>query len=136
MAEVLAKLGTEHAWVVNGADGLDELSTTGPTYVAELKNGTVNTFEVVPEDADLSRAQSQDLKGGDAEANAEAMRALLGGARTAFRDAAIFNAAAALIVAGKVATLMDGAAEAAVAIDSGRAEATLDKLIEITNTSP
>lgn len=136
MAEVLGKLGTEHAWVVHGADGLDELSTTGPTYVAQLKNGTVKAFEVVPEDANLSRAQPHDLQGGDAEANAEAMLAVLGGARTAFRDAAIFNAAAALIVAGKVNTLLDGAAEAALAIDSGKAKATLDKLIEITNMSP
>lgn len=135
MARVLGKLGTEHAWVVHGADGLDELSTTGPTYVAELKNGAVNTFEVVPEDANLPRAQPEDLKGGDAEANAAAMRAVLEGAQNAFRDAAIFNAGAALIVAGKVNTLLDGTAKAAAAIDCGRAKATLDKLIEITNIS-
>ncbi len=133
MAEVLGKLGTEHAWVVHGADGLDELSTTGPTYVAELKKGTIKTFEVVPEDANLPRAQPLDLKGGDAETNAAAMLALLGGAKNAFRDATIFNAGAALIVAGKVNTLLDGTAKAAAAIDSGRAKATLDKLIEITN---
>jgi anthranilate phosphoribosyltransferase len=135
MAEVLGKLGTEHAWVVHGADGLDELSTTGSTYVAELKDGTIKTFEVVPEDANLPRAQPQDLKGGNSENNAAAMLALLGGAQSAFRDATIFNAGAALIVAGKVDTLLDGTATAATAIDSGRAKATLDKLIEITNVS-
>ena len=136
MAEVLGNLGTEHAWVVHGADGLDELSTTGPSYVAELRNGSVRTFEVVPEDANLPRARLRDLKGGDAATNAAAMRALLEGTKNAFRDAAIFNAAAALIVAGKADTLMDGAAKAAAAIDSGRAKATLDKLIETTNLSP
>lgn len=135
MAQVLGKLGTDHAWVVHGADGLDELSTTGPTFVAELKNGAVSKFEVIPEDANLRRAQPQDLKGGDAEANAAAMLALLSGAHTAFRDAAIFNAAAALIIAGEVDTLLDGAAKAAAAIDSGRAKATLDTLIETTNIS-
>lgn len=133
MAEVLGKLGTRHAWVVHGADGLDELSTTGPTYVAELENGEVNTFEVTPEDANLSRSKPQDLKGGDAETNAAAMLELLGGAPSAFRDAAIFNAAAALIVAGMADTLMDGAAKATTAIDSGNARATLEQLINITN---
>lgn len=136
MAEVLGNLGTRHAWVVHGADGLDELSTTGPTHVAELKDGKINTFVVVPEDANLSRSQPQDLKGGDAETNAAAMRALLAGAPSAFRDAAIFNAAAALIIAEKVATLAEGAVMAADAIDSGGAEATLEKLIEITNAAP
>lgn len=135
MARVLGNLGTEHAWVVHGADGLDELSTTGPTYVAELNNGKVETFEVVPEDANLPRVQPRDLKGGSMEENAAALRALLDGAQTAFRDAAIFNAAAALIVAGKANSLADGAAKAATAIDSGRAKATLEKLIAITNTS-
>lgn len=134
MAEVLGKLGTHHAWVVHGADGLDELSTTGITYVAELKNGRVDTFQVVPEDARLPRSQPQDLKGSDAAANAAAMIEVLNGAPSAFRDAAIFNAAAALIVAGKADSLIDGAEKAAAAIDSGRAKATLDKLIDITNT--
>jgi len=134
MAQVLGKLGTERAWVVHGADGLDELSTTGPTYVAELKNGSVSTFEVFPEDANIPRAQPQELKGGDPKSNAAAMSALLDGTHTAFRDAVLFNAAAALIVAGRVDTLADGAAEAADAIDSGRAKATLSRLIEITNT--
>jgi len=136
MAEVLGRLGTQHAWVVHGADGLDELSTTGPSYVAELRNGEVNTFEVTPEDAKLSRSDPQDLKGGDAETNAVAMLELLSGAPSAFRDATIFNAAAALIVAGRAETLMDGATQAATAIDSGKAKATLERLIEITNPAP
>ncbi len=136
MARVLGKLGTRHAWVVHGADGLDELSTTGPSYVAELKNGRIETFEVVPEDANLPRGQPRDLKGGDAETNAAALRALLEGAPSAFRDAAIFNAAAALIVAEKADTLADGAAMAAAAIDSGGAKAVLHKLIDVTNTDP
>jgi anthranilate phosphoribosyltransferase len=135
MAQVLGKLGTERAWVVHGADGLDELSTTGPTYVAALKNGSVSTFEVFPEDANIPRAQPQELKGGDPKANAAAISALLDGTHTAFRDAVLFNAAAALVVAGRVNTLADGAAEAADAIDSGRAKTTLTRLIEIT-TAP
>jgi anthranilate phosphoribosyltransferase len=133
MARVLGNLGSERAWVVHGSDGLDELTTTGPSYVAELEDGAVRTFEVLPSDAGLPLARLEDLKGGDAETNASAMRAMLGGERGPFRDVVVYNAAAALLVAGRAASLREGAERAADAIDAGRAKATLRRLVEITN---
>jgi anthranilate phosphoribosyltransferase len=133
MAHVLGNLGLERAWVVHGADGLDELSTTGPTYVAELKDGAVQTFEVTPEDAGLDRATLDDIRGGDSEHNAAAMRAMLAGEASAFRDIVLLTAAGSLIVAGKVEDLKSGAEMAAQAIDGGAAMDTLNRLIEITN---
>jgi anthranilate phosphoribosyltransferase len=135
MARVLRNLGSERAWVVHGSDGLDELTTTGPSYVAELDDGVVRTFEVLPSDVDLPLARPEDLKGGDARTNAAAMRAMLGGERGPFRDAVVYNAAAALLVAGRVASLREAAERATEAIDAGRAEATLQRLVEITNLS-
>jgi anthranilate phosphoribosyltransferase len=135
MAGVLKNLGSVHAWVVHGSDGLDELSTTGPTFVAELKDGAVTLFEVSPEDAGLKRATLADLRGGDAQANAEALRGVLAGRPGPYRDIVLLNAAAALIVAGKAASLADGVARAARSIDSGAAGKTLEKLIEITTAS-
>jgi anthranilate phosphoribosyltransferase len=132
MAEVLQRLGSERAWVVHGSDGLDELTTTGPSDVAELKGGVVRTFSVSPADAGLPVARPADLKGGDAATNAAALRAMLGGEHGPFRDAVIFNAAAALVVADKASNLMDGAALAASAIDEGRARAALARVVEIT----
>jgi len=136
MAQVLGRLGSEKAWVVHGADGLDELTTTGSSYVAELKDGAVSTFEVAPADAGLSTVAPEDLKGGTPEDNAEAMRAMLAGEAGPFRDVVLYNAAAALIVADKVSGLTDGVAMAAEAIDSGKAAQTLERLIEITNPDP
>jgi anthranilate phosphoribosyltransferase len=133
MAHVLGKLGSERAWVVHGADGLDELTTTGPSWVAELEQGEVRTFEVMPGDAGLPTARPDDLRGGDAETNAAAMRALLGGERSPFRDAVLYNAAAALLVAGRVTALADGVSLGAWAIDSGRARATVERVVQITN---
>ncbi len=133
MAEVLGSLGSERAWVVHGSDGLDELTTTGASYVAELNNGKLSTFEVRPEDAGLSRAAPGDLKGDDANTNAQAMRAMLDGEPGAFRDIVLYNAAGALIVAGVAEGLRDGVALGAEAIDSGKARAVLDRLVEITN---
>ncbi len=104
IARVLGKLGSRHAWVVHGRDGLDELSTTGPTLVAELKNGAVRTFEVAPEDVGLARAAIADLKGGDAAVNAAALRGVLDGARGAYRDIVLINAGAALVVGGRRGT--------------------------------
>ncbi len=129
MARVLGKLGSEHVWVVHGADGLDEITTTDVTYVAELKDGTVREFEVCPEDAGLPRASPADLKGGDAEYNAAALRDVMAGKSSAYRDIALLNAAAGLVVAGKTDTLSDGVAMAAHTIDSGDARATLDRWI-------
>ncbi len=133
LAEVLGKLGAERAWVVHGADGMDELTTTGPTLVAELDRGAVRRFEVAPEDAGLPRARLADLKGADPATNAAAIRALLGGEAGPYRDIVILNAAAALVVAGRAADLAEGAAKAAAAIDSGAALAKLESLVRVTN---
>ena len=133
IAHVLNKLGAEHVWVVHGHDGLDELTTTGATDVAEVKDGKVTVFEVTPADAGLAPAKLSDLKGGDEKVNAEAIRDVLAGKKTPLRDIAILNAAAALIVAGKAANLIDGAALAAHSIESGAAKAALDKLVAISN---
>jgi anthranilate phosphoribosyltransferase len=101
MAQVLKNLGSESIWVVHGSDGLDEVTTAGLTTVAALENGKIRTFEVSPEDAGLSRAKPEALRGGDAEHNARALLDVLKGKPSPFRDIAILNAAAALIVAGK-----------------------------------
>jgi len=133
MATVLGRLGTESAWVVHGSDGMDEITTTGPTYVAELKGGKVRSFEVKPEDIGLRRASAADLKGGDSATNALALTALLDGHPGAYRDVVLFNAAAALMLAGKASDLKAGKALAEAAIDSGKARAVLAKLVAITN---
>ncbi|HEY9568130.1 MAG TPA: anthranilate phosphoribosyltransferase, partial [Thalassobaculum sp.] len=122
MAETLLQLGSERAWVVHG-DGLDEITTTGVTTVASLAGGRIETFDVTPEEAGLPRASIDQVRGGDPEHNAAALRALLDGARGPYRDIVLMNAAGALIVAGKAATLKDGVATAADIIDSGRAKA-------------
>jgi len=136
IAHVLSNLGTEAAWIVHGLDGLDEMTTTGPTRVAELRAGVVRTFEIVPEEAGLRRAEPDQLKGGDAEENAAALRTVLDGAPGPYRDIVLLNAAAALIVADRAGSLADGAAMAAETIDSGRAAAALARLVAITNEPP
>lgn len=133
MAETAGNLGSEHVWVVHGSDGLDELTTTGPTYVAELKDGKVTSFEVTPEDAGLPTANPDVLIGGEADENARAIEDVLSGAPSAFRDICVLNAAAALVVAGKADSLKDGAERAAKAIDSGVARKALDELVRLTN---
>ncbi len=133
MAEVLGRLGTERAWVVHGGDGLDEITTTGISHVAELKDGRVTQFEVSPEVAGLPRAQASDIKGADAATNAAAITDLVAGKKGPYRDIVLLNSAAALLVAGKAPDLKSGAALAAQAIDSGKAQATLAQLVSITN---
>jgi anthranilate phosphoribosyltransferase len=133
MARVLAKVGCERAWVVHGADGLDELTTTGPSYVADLKDGKVTTYEVTPDQAGLQRAKLEDLKGGTPEVNAQAMRDVFDGKASAYRDVVLYNSAAALIVAGKAKDLKEGAGQAAQIIDQGKAKAVLAKLVAVTN---
>ncbi len=133
MAKVLGNVGCQAAWVVHGSDGLDELTTTGPSYVAALKDGKVRTFEVAPEDAGLPRVEADDLKGGSPEENAAALRALLAGTPGPYRDIVLFNAAGALLVAGKVNKLAAGVILAAQSIDDGQAADALDKLVKITN---
>ena len=133
LAEVLGRLGATRAWTVHGL-GLDELTTTGETEVAEWKDGAVRRFTVTPEDAGLPRASLDALRGGDAEENADALRALLDGATGAYRDIVLLNAAAALVVADRAADLAEGAALAAAVIDDGRAAKALADLVEATNT--
>ena len=133
VARSLAMLGAERAWVVHGADGLDEISTTGYTKVSECRDGAVNTFYVHPADAGLPKAAPDALRGGDAPANAAIARRVLGGERGAPRDIVLLNAAASLLIAGAAQTLDQGLARAADAIDSGRAAAVLDRLAAVSN---
>jgi anthranilate phosphoribosyltransferase len=133
LANVLKNLGSESAWVVHGSDGLDEVTSAGPTYVAALENGAVRTFEIAPEDMGVARAIPDMLRGGDAEENARALLEVLKGKKGAFRDVALMNAAAGLIVAGIAKDLKHGLALAAKSIDSGEAEGRLDRLIAVSN---
>jgi len=135
IAGALLMLGAERAWVVHGADGLDELTTTGPSFVAEVKNGAVRAFTIQPSDAGVPLSTRDALKGGDPSDNAEAIRDLLAGQKSAFRDIVILNAAAALVVAGLADDLKQGAALAAQSIDDGRAQTALAKLVAISNGS-
>jgi anthranilate phosphoribosyltransferase len=132
LARVLGALGVEKAWVVHG-EGLDEMTTTGTTQVAEWKNGGVRLFNITPEAVGLPRAALSDLTGGDPLANAEAIRTLLAGKSGAYRDIVLLNSAAALLVADKVETLEEGVAAAAVSIDQGLAAKALARLVEATN---
>ncbi|MDG1691318.1 MAG: anthranilate phosphoribosyltransferase [Alphaproteobacteria bacterium] len=129
LAHVLKKLGSERAWVVHGSDGMDELTTTGPSTVASLRKGEINVFEVTPEDAGLARAKPDDLVGGAPDENAAAMTALLEGEMGAYRDIVLFNTAAALLVCHKAETLKEGVEMAALAIDDGGARAVLANLV-------
>jgi len=133
MAEVLGRLGAEHAWVVHG-DGLDELTTTGTTTVAAFADGKVETFEVAPEDFGLPRARLEDIRGGEPQHNAELMGDLLGGAEGPLRDVVLLNSGAALLVAGRVPTVEAGIELAARSIDSSAARRVLDELVTRTNT--
>ncbi len=133
LAQVLKNLGSEKVWVVHGSDGLDEITLTGPTTVASLENGVVRDFEISPEEAGLTRAPVGALKGGDATENAQALLGVLRGKPSAYRDVALLNAAAALIVAGRVDSLKEGVALGAHAIESGAAARTLDHLIAVSN---
>src|SRR5580698_7634631 len=108
LAQVLKNLGSESVWVVHGSDGLDEITLTGPTFVAALEKGTIRSFEVSPEDVGLKRVAGEALKGGDAAANAVALRKVLEGSSGPYRDVALFNAAAALVVAGRAKDLKEG----------------------------
>jgi len=127
VAHVLADLGAEKAWIVHGADGLDEMTTTGITRVAVLERGQVSLREIAPEDAGLKRSKLSALKGGTAEENGRAIRELLAGAKNAYRDIVLLNAGAALVVADRAQTIAEGVALAAEAIDKGRAAASLEQ---------
>ena len=137
LARVLKELGSERAWVVYGANsngtGLDEMTTCGETRVAELKDGKINTFIITPEDAGIERAEIEDLRGGEAEENAAALRAVLDGEAGPYRDIVLLNAAGALCVADKAKDIRAGVALAQHSIDSGAAKAALQQLREITH---
>jgi len=133
LAQVLKNLGAESVWVVHGSDGLDEITLTGPTSVAALENGTIRTFEVTPEDGGLPRATAAELRGGDAEANAKALRDVLEGKKNAYRNVALLNAAAALVVAGKAKDLKEGVALGTKALDTGAALDRLTRLVAVSN---
>jgi anthranilate phosphoribosyltransferase len=133
LAQVLKNLGSDRAYVVHGSDGLDEITTSGPTTVAALENGTVRTFELSPEDVGLARVKPETLRGGDAQTNADALRAVLKGKAGPFRDVALLNAAAALVVAGKAKDLAAGVELGRKSIDSGAAEARLERLVAVSN---
>ena len=133
VARSLALLGSERAWVVHGADGLDEISTTGYTKVSECRDGTVNTFYVHPADFGLAKSSSSQLRGGDAAANAAIAQRVLAGEPGAARDIVLLNAAASLLIADRVATIAEGIGQAAAVLDNGKAAEALDRLITVSN---
>lgn len=132
LARSLALLGSERAWVVHGADGLDELSTTGYTKVSECRHNAVQTFYVHPADFGLAKATPESLKGGDAATNAAIVRSVLTGAKGAPRDVVLLNAGAALFIAGQADTVRAGVARAAAVIDSGAAADVLERLVRVS----
>ena len=129
IARSLLMLGSERAWVVHGADGIDEMSTTGHTKVSECRNGAVSTFYVHPSDFGLPKAVRRDLQGGDAAANATILRAVIGGEKGPRRDVVLLNAGASLFVGGKAASVREGIERAGQAVDSGAARTKLDAMI-------
>jgi anthranilate phosphoribosyltransferase len=135
VARSLALLGSERAWVVHGADGLDEISTGGYTKVSECRDGEVNTFYLHPSDLGLTKSAPDALRGGDADDNAAIARRVLGGEPGPQRDVVLLNAAAALLIAGKVERIRDGLGMAAEALDSGRAADVLEQLRRVSTES-
>ena len=134
LAQVLKNLGSESVWVVHGTDGLDEITLAGPTFVAALENGAIRSFEVSPEDVGLKRVPGEALKGGDAAANAVALRSVLAGQPSPYRDVALLNAAAALIVAGRAKDLKEGMALGIRSLNEGAAAERLKQLVAVSNS--
>ena len=134
MARALMLLGSERAWVVHGADGIDEISTTGYTKVSECKEGAVNTFYLHPTDVGLPKATAASIKGGNAHENAAIIERILAGERGPGRDVVVLNAGASLFIAGAAASVDEGIRRAAQSIDSGDAKRTLDRLIAVSNS--
>ncbi len=133
LAQVLKNLGSESVWVVHGSDGLDEITTAGTTHVAALQNGDVRTFEITPEDAGLQRVKPEALRGGEASENAQALTEVLKGVKGPFRDVAVLNAAAGLVVAGRAKDLKQAVALAQKSVDSGEAHHRLQRLVAGSN---
>jgi anthranilate phosphoribosyltransferase len=136
IARALLLLGSERAWVVHGADGIDEISTTGYTKISEARNGAVNTFYLHPADVGLPKAPADALKGATPRENAEIIERVLAGDRGPSRDIVLFNAGAALFIAGAAGSIEDGLARAAQALDNGDARRVLDRLIAISTAEP
>lgn len=133
LTEALRDLGSERVWTVHGSDGLDEITTTGPSEIVALEDGAIRRFTVAPEDVGIARANPEDLRGRDPDYNARALRAVLEGARDAYRDIAILNAGAALVVAGAAADLRAGVDRSAAALDTGAAKGVLERLVAVSN---
>ncbi len=127
-------MGSEACWICHGKGGVDEIIPTGTTWIAELKDGEVREFNFTPESVGIVRSNPEDLKGGDAAENAEALKAVLEGKPSAFADAAVMTAGAALVVAGKASTLKAGVVTARDAIASGAAAKSLKHLVEVSNS--
>ncbi len=135
LARVLGDLESERAWVVHGADGLDEITLTGGTVVSELKDGEVRTFHLTPEEAGLAPCRPEDLKGGEPAENAEIIREILEGKQGPKTDAALLNAGAVIMLGGEAETLTEGVKKARAAVDSGAAMGKLEKLRKLTSTT-
>jgi anthranilate phosphoribosyltransferase len=133
LTRVLQELGSKRIWTVHGSDGLDEITTTGPTEVVALENGAIRRFTLDPREVGLPLAAPEDLRGADPAHNAAAFRAVLDGGRTPYRDIAVLNAAAALVVADAAGTLTEGVERAGAALDSGAARGTLERLVAASN---
>jgi anthranilate phosphoribosyltransferase len=133
LAEALCMLGLRRALVVHGRDGLDEITISGPTKIAEVRDGRVHTYEVTPEEFGLHRASLDDISGGDAAENAQIIRDILDGKKSPRRDVVLMNAAAALVAAARVNTIHDGIAQAIASIDSGAGKSKLEALVRFTN---
>ena len=132
LAEVLRDLGAESVWVVHG-QGMDEIATTGTTEVTALEDGKIRSFQLSPADFGLPTVRLEDLKGGDGKANADALRAVLSGAKNAYRDISLANAAASLVIAGKASTIADGMKLATASLENGDAAAALERLVAVSN---
>lgn len=133
LVQVLKETGSEKVWAVHGSDGLDEMTTTGPSTVVALENGIVRRFTVTPEDVGLPLARPEDLKGADPQHNARQLRAVLDGSRIPYRDIGLLNAAASLVVADEAVTLREGLERAMQSLDSGAARSALDRLVAASN---
>jgi len=132
LAEALKELGLHRALVVHGEDGLDEITLSGPSQVAEVRDGQVRVYRVAPEEFGFERASLEEIAGGDARQNAEIIRAILAGERSPRRDVVLLNAAAALVAAGHADTIAEAVPLAAYAIDSGHARQRLDLLVKFS----
>ena len=133
MADAFAALGADHIWVVHGSDGLDEITTTGPTFVSEVKDGVVTEFTIAPESYGIDMTTIESLRGGHPAENAMALRGLLAGEHSDYRDIVRLNAGAALMLAGLANDIVSGIDMATESVDNGKARAALETLIEVSN---